>query len=257
MSYLLIVEPSRLMARLIADASGAAPEQLRTVSNVADAIAHIGRERPLLIVTSHELPSLSGISLIACLKSDPHYRAIPIALLTSSTQNLETARYQPDCVLAKNPDLPHRFAEFAERIGARQRWCPADDQPTATPLSGRILLAEDTTMIQRLVGHMLHVAGAEVVAVDNGQLALERALAEPFDLILMDVEMPVMDGPAATATLRSRGVQTPIIAFTAHDREEYRPQAHEAGFDDVLTKPVTKRALIETCRDLLTAAPAG
>ena len=105
-------------------------------------------------------------------------------------------------------------------------------------LSGRVLLAEDTLDNQKLIAMYIKRAGAALVVVDNGKQALDRALSEEFDLILMDMQMPVMGGLVATARLRASGYKGPIIALTANALKEDRERSRNAGVDDYLTKPV-------------------
>ena len=137
------------------------------------------------------------------------------------------------------------------RNRAAKQAAAADD----TVLEGkRILLVEDGPDNRRLVIHFLNKAGAEVVAAENGRIALnliERG--EEFDVVLMDVQMPEMDGQEATMRIRRLGYDRPIIALTAHAMTEERESCIKAGCDEFLTKPIVRSKLIETianwCRD--------
>ena len=118
-------------------------------------------------------------------------------------------------------------------------------------LCGRILLAEDAAIIHKLVSRFLHVAGAEVTVVEDGAEALRAAVETPFDLILMDVEMPEMSGVEVTAALRARGIQTPIVALTAHDPRHIEQEAAHVGLTDVLAKPIDRQTLVDKCAAFL------
>jgi len=125
-------------------------------------------------------------------------------------------------------------------------------------LDCRILVAEDSPDNGRVVRHVLQGVGAEVELVENGRLAVERALAardegRPFELILMDMQMPVMDGYHATRTLRSQGYTLPIIALTAHAMQEERQRCLESGCDDYQSKPIQREELIEAIRRCLSS----
>ena len=131
-------------------------------------------------------------------------------------------------------------------------------------LSGRVLVVEDVELNQRLLAAILRRAGATVELADDGRMGLERALAaerrgEPFDLVLMDMQMPVMDGYEASRALRTAGFRRPIVALTAHAMSTDRDRCIEAGCTDYETKPIQRAHLLETCRRLLLGerAPAA
>jgi signal transduction histidine kinase/ActR/RegA family two-component response regulator len=118
-------------------------------------------------------------------------------------------------------------------------------------LHGRVLLAEDGPDNQNLILRVLRKAGAEVELAENGAQAREAAVSaqaegRPFGAILMDLEMPVEDGVSATRELRVLGVTTPIIALTAHAKSELPAEVRGAGFDDFASKPIDRRALLDT-----------
>jgi PAS domain S-box-containing protein len=124
------------------------------------------------------------------------------------------------------------------------------DQNRDVPqLDCRILLAEDGIDNQRLISFLLRKAGADVTVVENGQLAVQEALTasdedHPFHVVLMDMQMPVMDGYQATEQLRSNGYTAPIIALTANAMADDRQKCIDAGCDDFATKPVDRAKLI-------------
>ncbi len=112
-------------------------------------------------------------------------------------------------------------------------------------LNGRILLAEDGPDNQRLIGLLLRSAGAEVEIVENGRLAVEAALTatqvgRPFDLLLMDIQMPELDGYAATSELRALEYRGSIVALTAHASCEDKARCLRFGFDDFASKPIQR-----------------
>ena len=126
------------------------------------------------------------------------------------------------------------------------------DAPERPSLAGcRILLAEDDPTSQVLVVGILEKAGVEITAVEDGKLALDSALAargngNPFDIILMDIQMPLMGGDEATKLLRDKGYSKAIIALTAHTMDGDREKYLEIRFNDYATKPIARAKLIET-----------
>ena len=128
-------------------------------------------------------------------------------------------------------------------------------------LDCRILLAEDGPDNQRLLSFLLGRAGAEVTVADNGQIAYDLVLAakeqgEPVDAIVMDMQMPVLDGYDATRKIRESGFTGPIIALTANAMSTDRRACLDAGCDDYLTKPVDRRKLLSTITEHLAGSLA-
>lgn len=120
-------------------------------------------------------------------------------------------------------------------------------------MSGRVLVAEDSPTNQTLIELLLRRMGVESVIVENGRLAVEKAAVEKFDLILMDIQMPVMNGFEATRQLRRNGVQIPIVALTACAMKGDDKKCFAAGCSDYLTKPVDRKKLAQTLAKYLSA----
>ena len=108
----------------------------------------------------------------------------------------------------------------------------------------RVLVADDGDTNRRLIQVMLQRVGAVVELAENGQQAVDRALAQPFDLVLMDMQMPVMDGYTATRRLRQAGLTIPIVALTAHAMKGDEDKGRAAGCSDYLTKPIDRDRLL-------------
>ena len=112
------------------------------------------------------------------------------------------------------------------------------DAINSLKVTGRVLVVDDNIVNQQLLSLFLKRIDVDYAVVENGQLAVEKALTEDFDLILMDIQMPVMDGITATKRLRQQGYCIPIVALTANTQEEDRQNCLNAGCNDFLTKPI-------------------
>jgi CheY-like chemotaxis protein len=135
------------------------------------------------------------------------------------------------------------------------------DNPHRDPIEARsdslrVLLAEDHPTNQKVVQLILNSVGVEPVIVENGALALERLKTEPFDVILMDMQMPELDGLSAVQQWRAIEIQegrsrTPVIMLTANALDEHVAASREAGADDHLAKPIRAAALIAAIEALI------
>ena len=121
----------------------------------------------------------------------------------------------------------------------------------------RILLAEDNEVNTLLARTLLSEIGCDVRCVENGALAVEAAATEAFDLILMDMQMPVMDGLEATRRIRAMGGDlgaTPIVAMTANAMQSDQDACYAAGMDDFVSKPIKPEAFLRTVERNLRAS---
>jgi len=140
---------------------------------------------------------------------------------------------------------------------------PPPERPTLPPaptaLTWRVLVAEDHPVNRKFVGLLLEKLGHQVQFAENGVEALALARDHDFDLVLMDIHMPEMDGLSATRHIRalpSGRARVPIIALTADVMNEAQEQAREAGMDAFLSKPVQKQQLQEVMAHCVAAAAA-
>ncbi len=155
-----------------------------------------------------------------------------------------------------------RMAELGDQHGEtrpRRRYRKANE-PAHSLAGYRILLAEDGPDNQRLIGYVIQKAGADVTVVENGQLAVESAMraveaGHPFHVILMDMQMPVLDGYGAVALLRAKGYRGSIVALTANAMSGDRDRCLSAGCDDYATKPIDRPNLIAQIAAHCTAEP--
>jgi len=136
-------------------------------------------------------------------------------------------------------------------IGLKERlMTPVSEAPSTQPLQGLRVLLVDDHEVNRLIAHqLLKKVGVVVMEAENGKLAVERAATFEPELILMDIQMPVMDGYTATKQLRRSGFSRPIIAMTAHAMAEERARCLSAGMDDHITKPISPEVLYRTLRE--------
>lgn len=147
----------------------------------------------------------------------------------------------------------HSGAQQAGSYEALNTGKPEPSKIAPAPESLHILVAEDNAVNQQIARRLLEKRGHTAVVVGDGRAALERLQQEQFDLVLMDVQMPVMDGVEATAAIRARERQTgewmPVVAMTAHAMKGDREKYLAAGMDGYISKPVQKEALWAVVED--------
>ena len=244
----LVIEPSGVLKRTYRERVEVHGLQFVDCSTVVEALEIVCECKPSAILTANELPGLSGASLVAALRSSSLFRAIPIALITSAgTVTREMQFYSPDITLTKDATLSGQIDDFLESC-----WLTGHSISSGDLLRGRrVLVAEDSSVNRVFVGRLLHVLGADVELVGDGVEALEAVRRSRFDLVLMDIEMPRMDGREAALRLSALRPELPLIALSGHAAEL---TSSLTGIWSSLEKPVSREGLLGACSRLLSAA---
>jgi CheY-like chemotaxis protein len=224
-----------------------APNGERALARLRDAAV---ANKPIgLVIVDYFMPRMDGVAFATRMRADSAFASIPIVMLTSyadRTRNAEARAAGIRRVLTK----PVRRAQLLDTVVAAMRPEPEPGQAPASKASpaaaakptlhARILVAEDNPVNQQLARAMLLRLGYQTDVAGNGQEAVESVMQVPYDLVLMDCQMPVMDGFEATKLIRERegtSRHTHIVAVTANAMEGDRDRCLEAGMDDYLAKP--------------------
>jgi len=147
--------------------------------------------------------------------------------------------------------LPYRVSDLLVKEGETNA---SKSIGAVEQFSGHVLIAEDTPAIQLLEKRILENMGLMVTAVADGEEAVKEAMAQSFDLILMDMQMPVMDGIEATKRLKEQGNQTPVVALTANVMDKHRDLFEQAGCSGFMAKPIDKDELRGMLREYLSTS---
>jgi PAS domain S-box-containing protein len=234
----------------------------------------VQRGEPFAVaILDRHMPGMDGLALARKISADAALARMPMVLLTSlgeeDRRDVQAAGFQH--VLTKPVRQSQLLAMLSTLLGVPlggtvRVTSPAAPEATLSlvselPGSGpRILVAEDTTINQLVARRMLERLGCHVDVVSNGVEALDALASIPYALVLMDVQMPEMDGFEATAQIREReagtGHHTPIVAMTANAMKGDRERALAAGMDDYLSKPIRLGELEVVVRKWAAAEPA-
>lgn len=233
-----------------------------------------GDGRPFaLVLVDMQMPDMDGEALGHAIRSDRRWADVPMVMLTSMGARGDTARFIRAGFAAclDKPVRHHDLKLILARVLASAQGDSADAATPIVPRSAdrelrhrfagsdaRLLLAEDNTTNQLVALGMLTNLGLKADVVADGAAALKALETSTYDLVLMDVQMPVMDGLAATRRVRdpqsaARRHDVPIIAMTAHAMQGDREKCLAAGMNDYLTKPVKPRELVDMLQKWLPA----
>jgi CheY-like chemotaxis protein len=209
-----------------------------------------GEGAPVQLILLDESAPEEGATRWAQARDSRNADACPIILFSESPEALDGDALRVagiGQVLPKPVVASHLMEAILEQMGVSAEGLASTADTLLKKISPRkILLAEDSRLIQKVMTGFLENWGHQVTVAENGRVALECRRSGDFDLILMDVEMPEMDGLAATAAIRAHegeGQRIPIIALTAEARAEDRARCLAAGMDDYLAKPADPKQL--------------
>jgi CheY-like chemotaxis protein len=265
-------EPSKLagLPVLIVDGNAAARRVLATMAvrermrpqlaaSAAEALATLQSQSFGLLLIDCQTPGVDGFVLVEQIKDQTALAAAPVIMLTSPAKPHQAARCRELNLISLNKPVDQ--AELAQAA------CDALAQAAKTETAAaavstaslaalrqslRVLLAEDNPVNQKVAARILEKQGHAVKIAGNGRAALDEWEKHEFDLILMDVQMPEMDGLEATVAIRRRelstGAHIPIIALTAHAMVQDREICLSAGMDGYLTKPIRTEELFRELR---------
>jgi len=210
-----------------------------------------------LVLLDAMMPDMDGFEVAEQIRDERHLAGATIMMLSSADSHGDVARCRElgiDIYLRKPIAAQELYEAVVSALGLAGPKKPghsaadsASKKQSVHPAS--ILLAEDNAVNQRVTIGILERRGHFVIAVDDGREVLKALACQRFDLVLMDVQMPEMDGLEATRAIRLQeqetGAHIPIIALTAHAMKGDRDRCIEAGMDDYLTKPVEPKVIHE------------
>ncbi len=213
-------------------------------------------EQPFqLAILDLNMPNMDGLELAQHIQSKDYAAHLRLMLLTSSVVDLSQSDLEQRGI-AKSMLKPARQALLYETINSVIH---SEKQSTRIPAPNRttrILLTEDDPINQEVATTMLESMGYEVVVANNGAEAVDSILQnDNIDLVLMDCQMPVMDGFNATRTMREKNINTPIIALTANCMQSDKDLCIEAGMNDYLSKPIYPTDLSRVVEQWVTKTP--
>ena len=272
----LVVDDNRTNRRILEGMLKRWEMKSRLVEDGEEALAQLSAAREAgepygLILTDMHMPKMDGFALVERIRQRPELSTATIMMLTSAGHRGDAARCQ-ELGVAAYLLKPIRQSELREAIA---RVLGAREQKGAIPLITRfslqdardptsvlrVLLAEDNPVNQLLASRLLEKRGHRVVVAANGREVLAALEKESYDLVLMDIQMPEMDGLEATAAIREKekgsGIHQPVIALTAHAMKGDRERCLAGGMDGYLSKPIRLQELDELLEAYVARRPGA
>lgn len=267
---LLVVDDNQTVNRVVEEQAGRWGMTVRMADNGAEGLAlarnaaNIGEPFDIILL-DHNMPGMSGLQLAARIKEDPIIRNDVIMMMLTGMSVAPTNTMARNVgirrILAKPVTERQLKTAIAEELGylkTLQEQTAKLGSPDLERLKElRVLIAEDNHLSQKVIRGMLAKLGVTPTVVANGREAVEEVTRHEYDVVLMDCDMPFMDGYSATQTIREWEKLTgrkpiPILALTAHILDEHKKKSREAGMNAHLSKPVE---LAELQNALLTWSP--
>jgi CheY-like chemotaxis protein len=255
------VEASRLAVAERAAAAGIEVRSCATGSEALEALRRAaGEGAPFhALVVDHRPPAVDGLALALAVRGEPAVASTVLVALAWAGRRAEVRRLAEagfDACLSK-PVHPFELSEtlgrlLARRVGAARAADPAGtprpSEATGAARGAAVLVVEDNRLNQKVATGLLEGLGCRVEVASDGREAIDLLRRRSYDLVLMDCQMPVLDGYAAASEIRrleSGARRTPVVAMTAHAMQGDRDRCLAAGMDDYLTKPLGRLALAE------------
>jgi PAS domain S-box-containing protein len=223
-----------------------------------------GKSFALILIDSN-MPGMDGFSLAERIKDDPRFTSPAVMMITSTRQRHDVERCKQLGVVAylikpiTQSSLLDAILKVLAPLDSKNQICAAVRPPRVSSRPLRVLLAEDNPVNQKLATGLLEKRGHSVRVAENGREAIAALEAERFDIVLMDIQMPEMNGFEATARIRERergaGEHIPIVAMTANAIKGDREKCLDAGMDSYISKPIEANEFFRVIESF-TAAPS-